>query len=272
MILDQRVLHGLTDISAVINDFRSGQYVFPYQAGQYLYIASVFPFNTIYVDLNVPNLIAATVRPEIWFGGGDGWTDAVDVIDETAGLTASGRIQWNTDVNKGWNFEYLSRDVTGLETKSIYNMYWMRFSWNVNLTGTTALNYIGQKFSDDVMLQSFYPDLLLARVMDAFKTGKTNWNEQHYMAAANIVRDLKKKDIIKSRAQLLDYSLFTDAACHMVAELAYRAFGQPYFEHVKQAREKYTEAMNLKFFNTDINGDGRLDPEERYFKTDFMRR
>ena len=272
MILDQRVLHGLTDISVVTNDFRTGQYVFPYVAGQYLYIGSIFPFNNVYVDLSVLNTAAATVSPEIWWDGVNGWTDAVDVIDETEGLTKSGRIQWNTDVDKGWNSEYLCRDVVGLETKKIYNMYWMRFSWDVDLDVTTAINYIGQRFSDDIMLQSFYPDLLLPRVMDAFKTGKTNWNEQHYMAAVEIIRDLKKRAIIRSQHQLLDYSLFTDAACHMVAELAYRAFGQPYFEHVRQAREKYTSASNLKFYNTDINQDGRLDPCERSFKTDFMRR
>ena len=272
MILDQRVFHQLNDISVITNDFRNGSYLFPFQVGQFLYIGSIFPFNNLFFDLASVNSVDAVVKPEIWWGGGDGWTDAVDVIDETDGLKKTGRIQWNTDIHKGWNHEYECRVVTGLETKKVYNMYWMRFSWDVNLTPTTAFNYIGQKFSDDIMLQSFYPDLLLPRVLDAFKSGKTNWNEQHYMAAVEIIRDLKKRDIIKGRAQLLDYSLFTDAACHKVAELAYRAFGQPYFEHVRQAHQSYSDATNLKFYNTDLNADARLDPVERTFKTDFMRR
>lgn len=272
MILDQRALHGIIDISVVTNDYRTGSYVFPYQAGQYLYLASIVPFNNVWIELGVPNTEDVVVTPQMWWGGGDGWVNAVDVIDGTNGLKQSGRLQWNTDIDKGWQQEYRSYDIPGLTSTKIYSMYWMRFSWDLDLDPLTEVKYIGQKFSSDTVLRSFYPDLLLARTMGAFQTGKTTWEEQHYMAAEHIVRDLRKKDIIKARGQLLDHGLFVDASCHKVAELAYSAFGIPYYEHVKSARALYSEAVNLKFYNTDKNADGRLDPVERNFKVDFMTR
>lgn len=272
MNLDQRVLHGTDDISDLVNDYRSGAYVFPYEIGQYLYIGSILPFNNLWIEIGIANAIPAAVTPQIWWGGSDGWVNAVDILDQTVGLTLSGRLQWNTDIDKGWQTEQRAKDVTGLESISIYNMYWMRFAWNVNLTPTMTLKYIGQKFSNDSVLASFYPDLCLSDTMNAFKVGKTSWEEQHYMAAEHIIRDLKKRDIIKSRGQLLDYSLFIDAACHKVAEIAYASFGQPYFDQYQAAGKRYSEALNIKFFNTDKNADGRLDPVERSFKTDFVTR
>jgi hypothetical protein len=197
----------------------------------------------------------------------------VDVIDQTAGLNNTGRLQWNTDLNKGWDIEQYSKDVTGFSsTSAIYNMYWIRLSWSVSLKPQTTITYIGQKFSDDTTLYSFYPDLNNSTVKSSFASGKTDWIEQHYMAAEHIVRDLKKGGIIISRGQILDYAMLVDASCHKVAEIIYQAFGEPYFEQLKQARAAYKEASQLKFFNVDKYANGRLDPIERGLSTSFVTR
>ena len=194
-------------------------------------------------------------------------------MDSTNGLKNDGRIQWNTDLNKGWDIEQYSKDVTGLpSTSAIYNMYWARLSWDVSLLNTTTISYIGQKFSDDSQLYSFYPDLNNATVMTSFAAGKTDWQEQHYMAAEHIVRDLKKNGIIITRGQIMDYAMLTDASCHKVAEIVYQAFGEPYFEQLKQARASYKEASQVKFFNIDRNGNGRLEKCERAMSTSFATR
>jgi hypothetical protein len=267
MSQEQRVIYNATDISTDTDDFRSGVANFNYATGQYLYVGAALPFNNLWIEMDTVNAIAAVPTIEMWYDGQ--WTPAVDVIDQTAGLTATGRIQWNTDIDKGWNIEQKSSNVTGLSAFEIYNFYWLRLSWSATMTIGTKIAYIGQKFSTDSILRSFYPDLLLANVLDSYKTGKTNWNEQHFMAAEHIVRDLKKRGIIKARGQLLDYALFADASCNKVAEIVYTAFGIPYADAKKDAREKYDENLNITFYSVDQNADGRLDPEEKRISTNF---
>lgn len=268
MIQDQRVFFQATDISLAVNDFRTTAASFVPTAGQYLYIGSVLPFNNMFFELGTLNANAATVSIDMWWG--NAWVPAVDILDETAGLTASGRIQWNTDINKSWDLEQYSKDVTGLpSTSNIYNMYWLRMSWSASFSVGTTLKYVGQKFANDDILYSFYPDMNNSTMKTQVEAGKTTWDEQHYMAAEHIVRDLKKKSIIKARPQILDYHLLQDASCHKVAEIVYQAFGPPYFDLLKMARTAYNEAIDLKYFNTDKNADGRLDPVERCIESGF---
>lgn len=270
MILEQRVLHETTDISERVNDYRTGTYTFPYETDEYLYVGSIFPFNNLFFELGTVNVVSASVSIDIWFG--NAWVPAVDILDQTSGLTASGRIQWSTNDLKGWDLEQRSEDVTGLAGSVIYNMYWARFSWDAALTPATSLKYIGQKFANDDILVSYYPDLGLSSIKAAFETGKTSWDEQHYMAAEQIIRDLKKRNVIKARSQLMDYSLFVEAACHKVASIVYTAFGQPYFDQQEKADKKYKESLNIDKFSADLNANGRLDPSEMQYSQKFMRR
>lgn len=270
MIQDQRVIYNTLDYSAKVNDFRSTAQAMAYTTGSYLYIGAILPFNNLWFEMGVANTNAATPTLEIWWG--NAWNSAVDLVDQTVGLTATGRITWNTDRLKGWDVEQTTEDVTGLTSFRIYHKYWIRLSWSANFSGTTTVKYIGQKFSDDDTLYSFYPDLNNTTTLTAFESGKTSWNEQHYMAAEHIVRDLKKRDVVKSRGQILDWSMFQDAACHKVAEIVYTALGRPYFDQLAEARKAYKECMNHSFFNVDLNANGSLDPAERGISTSFMRR
>ena len=275
MRLEQRVLHQTTDISEAVNDFRTGTYTFAYTTGQYLYVGSLLPFNHLFIELGTVNLVAATTTVEMWWN--NAWVAAVDLYDGTAGLTASGRMQWNTNIDEGWSWERESADVTGLSSTKIYDMFWLRLSWSANLTGTTSFKYIGQKFSDDAALYSYYPDLNNQDLRDSFDPAnpsgtKTTWNEQHYMATEMIKKDLIKRSIIKARAQILDPYLFKDAACHKVAEIAYQGFGRPYFDQLKVAIDRYKQEMDIKYYNVDTNQDARLDPHERILSSGFLTR
>lgn len=273
-ILDQRVIFEDTDISVIVNDFRTenGTLTFDYAQGEYLYVASVLPFNNLWFDVgSVPNTVDANVSIDLFWA--NSWTPAVDLLDSTNGLKNTGRLQWNTDYLKGWSIVQRPQDqIPELSAFQIYNMYWARFSWDATFNDDATLNYVGQKFSNDAILQSFYPDLLRTNILQAFLAGKTSWDEQHYMAADHIVRDLKKRGIILTRGQILDYAMLTDASCHRVAELIYTAFGKPYSDQLQTAQKAYKEAINLKYFNVDLDANGRLDPIERAFTTGFMSR
>jgi len=270
MSQDLRVIYNGADITKAVVDFRAGTQSFHYLVGQYLYVGSVMPFNNLFFEVQPHNNNAATASVDMWFG--QQWTPAVDLRDETNGMANTGRLSWATDRLKGWDREETSEDVTGLSAFKVYWKYWARLSWSAEFSNNTAIRYLGQKFSEDAVLYTYYPDLNNTDILTGFATGKTNWNDQHYMAAERIIADLKKGDIVISSSQIMDWTQYEEASCHKVAEIVYKAFGQPYSDQLKRARDDYTAAMNVKYPLIDVNGNGSPDPVERRLSTNFMTR
>lgn len=273
----QRVLHGTSDISEIVNDFRTPAYTFAYTlGGDALYIGSEVPFNQIWIEPTAPNAIAADVAVQVWWS--NAWNAVVDIHDGTKtlggtkSLAQAGRIQWNLDRLKGWDVEEESDDVDGLSGTQIYGFYWLKLTWTATLTPSTSLKFIGQRFSRDTDLYGFYPDLNNSAMQESFAADKANWNEQAYMSADVIVRDLIARKIILARGQIFDHSRFLDASIHKTAELIYRAMGKPFAENRAEAAKSYAAAMNKDFFRIDRNADGRLDPREKAESTTFLSR
>lgn len=265
---DTRVIYNSIDMSHKLTNFRYGTQAFAYVAGGYLYIGSIAPFNNLWFELGTVNSNTTTVPTvKMWWAGA--WHEAVDVVDATNAMANSGRITWNTDRLKAWDCEQTTEDVSGLTSFKIYWKYWARIDWSVSFSAGTTLKYVGQKFSVDDTLYSFYPDLSLSDIKTGFESGKTSWDEQHFMAVEHIERDLVKRSLIQSKSQLLDWHLFQDAACHKVAEIVYQAFGQPYSEQLVRAAQAYNAALDIKYFAVDQDANGRLDPGERGISTIF---
>lgn len=274
---DQRVFFSddgtLNDLTLNLNEFRSGTEVIDYvTAEDYIYIASYLPFNHKHFDVSVVNAETAAASVDIW--DGSDWNAAVDVIDRTAvsgaSLAQDGVISWTPTIDKYWQRERESTDITGLSGTKIYDMYWARFSWDATWTGTTALQFIGQKFSVDNDLYSIYPDLNDSDLQAAFASGKSDWNDQHYIAAQHIVRDLKKNHAILSSDQILDFDLFEETSVHAAAMVIYWGLGQ--FEQHDRAKAKYKENLKMGFLNVDLNQDGRLETGERPITQRFLTR
>ena len=264
MYLGQRVIHGTTDYSREVNDWRTGSKAFAYTSGGYLYIGSDVPFNNLYIDLGTTkNAVSAVVSAQMWWA--QAWTDAVDVIDETlvsgVSLAQSGRITFRPSDLKGWDSIPRTNDVSALSTYSIYDFYWARLSWNATLTSTTDLKYIGQKFSEDGDLFVYYPDLNSTALLTAHASGKTNWNDQHFAAAEVIIRSLMSKNIVWSKGQILDASRFVEASIHKTAEIIYSSFGSAYANNKTAAAESYKSAINMGRFAIDLVGEAKLEKD-----------
>jgi hypothetical protein len=274
MLLSQRVLHGTSDISVAVNDFRSAAQVFAYEADEYLFIGSEVPFNNLWFDVAVPNDQASVISVDLWWG--QSWAAAVDVIDMTAvggnSLAQSGRIVWRIEDGKGWQDEPRSEQVTGLEQTKIYDFYWTRIKFSASLKATTAIKYIGQRFNTDDELYSYYPDMQQSGMKTAIKAGKADWAEQSYMAAEAVIRDLVARNVIDSAGQIFDWSLFNEASCHKLAEIVYGALGTAYAEAKKSAAESYGKAMNRRLFRVDTDKSGELTPRKAASSAHFMRR
>jgi len=103
-------------------------------------------------------------------------------------------------------------------TKVVYDKYWVRISFDLTLGATCALSFIGNKFSDDTDLFYEYPIFNSSNFLTAFKSGKTDWEEQHVKAAELIIDDLQKKSVIIGAGQILDRKKFIGASVCKVAE------------------------------------------------------
>jgi hypothetical protein len=276
-ILTQRVLFSDNavekDITMAVSSYRSSGYVLPIVAAEdAIFIASDLPFNHKWIEMSVVNDVTSVISIANWFGGSDGWKSCVDVIDSTDGLKQSGYITWKTDKLKGWNLELDSDTVTGITNPAIYNMYWLRLKFSVNLKATTKVKAICNKFSDDTILTDYYPDLANTDLMTAFEAGKTTWNDQHFIAAEIIIRDLKKMNVIKSASQLMNFELFAEAGAHKVAETIYNALGKPYLDQRANAKKAYEAAINVNMFNIDNDRTGNAEPEELQYRSGNLSR
>lgn len=265
----------LNDYSHIFNDFSSQTQTIPVVAAEdYLYLGTDLPFNHRWFEVSAVNSNASVASVEIW--DGNSWVSAVDVVDQTSSggvaFAQSGYVSWSVDRNSGWGQESTTEDITGLTTAKIYDLYWARLSWSADLSASTALKFIGFKFASDNDLGAYYPDLNLSGTKTAFESGKTDWNEQHFLAAEEIIRYLRKKNIIWSRNQILDYNQFNLAGIHKVAEIIMNSFGDDFEDNRNLAKQKFYESINLGIFRTDRDEDGRLEEREKRDYAGLVRR
>jgi hypothetical protein len=266
----------LNDISLAVGDYRYDGYEPTIDVGRYLYVGTELPCNSKFFSVVTPNTDVTVIdKVEVW-GGGE-WLEVTDVLDETSttgvSLAKSGLISFELDIdNTTWAAERKSSDIPELVGTSIYNLYWLRLSWTIPVSAGTKIGYVGSKFSDDATLTDFYPDLANSELKTAFEAGKTTWDDQHYMAAESILRDLKRRSIIIRPEQVFDTRQFLEAACHKAAELVYGGLGQAFADARSRAAERYIAAMALTKFGVDADGSGTVDAAEATVSTRYLTR
>ena len=289
-LVTQRVFHSdnniLIDLSVAVGDPISSSTTLPFVASEdFVYIASDFPFNHRWIEIAVNNTSATEIGIDIWFDGQvnnpAGWKPAFDIIDQTAiggvSFARSGLIQWTTDREEGWHRSLDSEDIEGFTEKGLYDRYWLRIKWSADLDITTAISYIGHKFSNDNEMYVHYPDLNNQDMIDAFNPSVpsatvTTWDQQHFAAAEEIIRDLRRDKIALSPNQLLDHELFRDAGIHKAAAIIFNGMGDAYSENMTASEKKYQKARDLGFLNVDLNRDGNLSRREMVQSTGFATR
>jgi hypothetical protein len=266
----------LRDLSALLNDYRSGVAVIPFIAAtDAIYIGAEMPFNHKYFDVSVSNALASAISIEIW--NGTAWVPVVDLIDETASagksMAQSGKVSFAPDLDEAnWQREQDSKRVIGLETTRITDLYWARVKFSANLTATFALKYVGHLFSDDGALFSQYPDLDNADLLTSFQTGKTDWKEQALTAAEIIVQDLRRKNVVMRREQIMDDTLFIQASVNKTAAIIYGGLGNGFTDSRVEAQKQYDITSNIKFYEVDRSAQGRATDCDKRAGTGFLYR
>lgn len=265
----QRVLKSdLTDVSTLVSDYLAGTTLLD---SAVIYIGAELPFNHKYFELSVANAAAKTIsKIELW--NGSAWVEVVDINDGTKSsgisLAQSGSISWARDLRlSGWSQQYDSNDIAALATTRIFNLYWSRFTWT-NADGAGACKHIGERFNTDEDLFAHYADLRSSGMMAAYETGKTDWKDQSFAAADAIVKHLRRNGTIIRREQILDTSLYNEAAVHKTAQIIYQGIGNS-SENSKVAEQRFRTAIDIKFVEVDRDGSGDLSTREKTVSVNF---
>ncbi len=269
MLTSQRIIFEddttLNDLSNSLSDFLADTETIPMVlTDDYLYLGSEHPFNHRWFEVSTVNDQASVMSVEVY--SNSGWNAAVDVQDDTAvsGVTWArpGIISWHIDDTKGWTKVGDSSSIDELSTTKIFNMYWVRFTVSANLNASSALKYVGFKFANDTDLDARYPNLNKSATKTAFKAGKTTWDDQHFYAAEDLIDYMKRKQIIWTPDQLLEWRIFKNPAIHKVAEIIMKPFGD-YADDRKDARSDFIEAMDFRQYKVDQNEDATLQSSEQ---------
>lgn len=277
---DQRIylvpaVGSVTDLTLALNKLDDQNATVALNADiDYLYIGTSLPFNHRWFEIASANVSSATPKIEIWYA--NSWREVVDTLDrtESAGvpMAVSENLEFTPNRDFGWDIEQDSDDVTGLENAPLtYNKYWMRISYSANVS--FDLKYVGQKYSDDEALYDQYPTFQSANLKLAWASGKTDWNDQHFVAADRLINDLISRRIIWDRNQVLDIATLRQPAIHMCAMVIFRGLGaQRNPEQLKDAALEYKKATSIKQWKTDQNANAQLDSAERKVSTIFLSR
>jgi len=236
-------------------------------AEDYIYVAQHFPFNNFWMQIDTANSVATTISIEYWAGQGSGWKAAKDILDGTtlAGvpLARSGVVQFSPDQKYNWhriNDTQNEPQPAGLETLEIYNVYWLRFKYVLDLSGATALKRLAYAFTQTQQLDNI--DTQINQFQDSFQTGKTDWDDEIYTASIQVVNDLKRRGLITHYGQVLRFEDVTMAADIKTLILIYKNLGPGFRVKLDDARLEYQSALDVGRFTFDKNSNAFTDQGE----------
>jgi hypothetical protein len=248
----------LRDISVNLNKYDLIESEFTYVSGEdYIYIGSRLPFNSLYFKVIQENSDPANMYVEVF--DGQSWQFVNELIDETGAFSQSGYITFTPDRDSGWSMEDTSGGgdfIPGLDSLKIYDKYWMRISFDADLTDPVSLSWVGHLFADDADLGSEYPDLVKTSVKTSFKAAKTDWEEQLVRASEVVIEDLMINRNIIDSSQLLDRYDYRSATIQKCAEIIFNAFGDDFVDQKQRAREEYQRRLSIPYKKIDTNANG----------------
>lgn len=230
----------------------------------YWYFAQRRPCNSFFVQVDTANTAASTLSIEYWVNDSTEWRDALDVIDGTSSGGAtfgkSGVVQFSANSEYNWD---ISGDIfsdnypTTLSALNITNVYWFRMKVSADLDAGTLIKRIVYAFTSTQNVNSHDPKI--TNFYTSFATGKTNWDDEIINASYQVVRDLKEKEIILNRGQLLELEDVAIPTEYKTLENIYFSLGGDYLKKSEAMNKKYEKAICLKWITKDIFNGGRVN-------------
>jgi len=241
----------------------------------YLYMAHNFPVTNIFPYVgDTVNTAAANIKIEYWGGQGNGWIEAVDILDASAlagvPFTRPGNIQWVTDNGYSWNRiadsseNYAPAELQTLASAqkvTLYNTYWMRISYDSDLDAGLKIKEISYAFTTTQELDNI--DVEISCFYEAIGgVSKSDWIPEIMTASKMLVIDLKHLGLIDAREQVIRFDDVFIPATYKTLDLIYMNLGPSYIEKRKELRKLYDDSLDVDRFTFDSDMDGELDSRE----------
>lgn len=256
----------LTDVSLKSQN-SSESFVVPEVSGQdYVYIGQYFPFNNFHIDLDVVNDQSASMNIEYW--GSRDWQNAVDILDDSkvsgVSLSRDAVVQFSPDRERTWSIitdTSNNQSASELTSIDLYNLYWMRFSFDADINVLTAIKSIQYAFTNDSMLSAIDPEI------DNYLTAwggssKTNWLEQIKFASQLVVSELKSRQMIIHSGNILRFDDVSVATAYRTLMVIYQQLGEGFINKFNHARDEFEKQLSQKRFTFDQNDDALVSRGE----------
>lgn len=249
-----------SDYSYEALDFARDTFTIDLVASQdYLYVGFSKPINTFYVELSTANTNANTFTAQ--YHNGSSWASITNYHDDTKGLTRSGFMSWDR------NLEDESSTEINSSTK-----YFYRFKPSADHSSTiiSGLNIV---FADDLDLKrEFY------EIANYLPGSESSFILSHVATRDHIIQELRndgryKSDLNTGKLKditafdLLDISQVKLAATYLCLSKIFSNVSDReddlYFFKSRGYMSLYNESMKLFYLNMDQDDDGIEDEGER---------
>jgi len=236
---------------------------------EYLYLGSPFKFNQFYIKFSVLSTVSNSLNIELF--DGVSWQYVSSIEDGTNGFKNSGHVSFIPDKYKTW--QNLDSNFVDSNMPMVYEYYWLRISVTSTLSPVPSISFIGHLFLEsDNLLSGEFPNFANASFMTAFKTGKTDWEEQRYLATNLIIERLIQKNILVDGNQLLDIKRLRGATIQKTAQLIFNSMGDDYLDQANGARDESEKRLHGNLFLIDDKNTAIVDNQVRTSKQGYLTR
>lgn len=217
-----------------------------------LYVGFKKPFAYRYFQLGTVNSNSVTLTVSYW--DGSSWSDVKDLIDETEGFTKSGYISWQNQTDF---------DDVKLSPISDVDLYFVRIQVSASLSAGTTLQWVGNTYVTDALLEDYYPEL----IEDSrwLPPNETSFLRQYVRATDLVTRRLKADGIITDESQVIDPNEVDLAAAHAAAYIIVNGVARSEEErdYAKSLIDSMNAELNKVKLDLDFDGSGIIEEDEK---------
>lgn len=246
----------LSDKTETLRTWGSPNFTFSWVGAEdALYIGRPHKFSNFYVAMTTPSVLTPVMTAYYW--DGTAWVAFTDILDETAGFSASGFIQWE---EKGQWQKKKPSEITGLTSLTFEEeLYWIKLTLATDTTASTVMRALQFLLSDDRLMVTIHPE-----VMNYLPTGFTDWLPQHELAKNSIVNELIVNGQMAYEEQIKNVEDWILACTYRCIELILDPIvGDERLVLVKETMKDHAKrAIRLSAASIDTNKNEILDPSE----------
>jgi hypothetical protein len=219
-----------------------------------LYVGADKPFSSRYFHFSTVNTNSISLTVKYW--NGTSYVAVEDPIDQTLGFTRNGFISWQNPTTDAWE----SVVQSGVP---VQELYWIKIEVTGATSAGTALQSITNLFCDQVLLRSYYPEIVAnSRYLPP---GRSDFMDQLVAAKNLVVLRLKQDGIIDDESEILDINEVAVSATHATAWIILSpiAVDEGDKERAKDAFDSFNRELNKVKLDFDYDNSGQISDTEK---------